>query len=236
MNRMFLPSVRETYSDHQSLVELSESRRRLLEEFRGLYTAVLARMDRDRGIVLGVSSPMHGEGKTTVATNIAGAMAADLEKRVLLVSSVFHPADRRTGERPGLAEYLADPARSLEELLVPTPLPNLHVLFAGAAPDNPSRLLRGERMRRTVTELRERFDITVVDLPPVLRASDTQVLAGMMDGILLVVGVGATSIWAAERAVKMLAGANLVGIAANRAQSELPQWLARWIGGNEWVA
>lgn len=240
MNRTFLPSIRETYTDHHSLVELAESQRRLLEEYRGLYTAVLSRIGGESGVVLGVTSAMAGEGKTTVATNIAGAMATDLEKRILLTSCDFQGAATHGNGpdvvRQGLSEYVSGTLGSLDELLVATPLPNLSVLFAGQIPDHASRLIRGERMREALETFRQRFHVTVVDLPPVLRASDTQVLASCLDGVVLVVSLGECSKIAVERALRVLDGVNVVGIAANRVQPTLPRWLSQIVGGSEWAA
>ncbi len=239
MDRKLLPSVRETYTDQYSLVEQPGYGLRLLEEYRGLYTAALAQIGGSSGLVLGVTSPMPREGKTTVATNVAGALAADLEKQVLLTSCAFSSGDTAAeGQhvRPGLADYVNEPDRDLDDLLVRTPLPNLSVLFPGIRPDNPSRLLRSDRMREAITGFRQRFDITVVDLMPMLSASDSQVMAALMDGIVLVVGLGDTPIGAVQRAVRMMPAGRLVGIAANRAQPILPPWLTRLVGGSEWAA
>lgn len=237
MDRKLLPSLRETFTDQHSLLEPRSYGFRLLEEYRSLYTAALERTGSQASVVLGVTSPMPREGKTTVATNIAGAMAADLEKRVLLTSCAFSSAGPDTPSqpvRPGLAEFASDPTRDLDELLVRTPLSNLSVLFPGARPENPSRVLRSERMQQVIALFRERFDITVVDLMPMLSASDAQVMAGLMDGVLLVVGLGETSIGAVQRAVRLVPAGRLIGIAANRTQPVLPPWMTRILGGSEW--
>jgi Mrp family chromosome partitioning ATPase len=81
MSDTILPSVRETYTDEHSLVEPGGVGGRVLDEYRTLYTSVLDHLGQDRGVVLGVCSPLGGEGKTTLATNIAFAMASDLERR-----------------------------------------------------------------------------------------------------------------------------------------------------------
>lgn len=239
MSRMFLPSVRETYTDQHSLIEQADVSRRLLEEYRALYTAVLARIGQDRGVIIGVCSPTVRDGKTTVATNIAVAMAADLERRVLLAACTLQGAERpgqgQKAAHPGLSEYVGDPDQSLDDLLVRTPMMNLWVLFAGARPDNPSRLVRCERMRQALAEFRERFDITVLDLPPVLAASDAQVLASLADGVLLVVGLEHSTVDGVQRAVQALGGTPLLGIAANRLQPQLPRWLSKIVGSGEWA-
>jgi protein-tyrosine kinase len=240
MKRENLPSVRETFTDQYSLIEQEDFGHRLLEEYRTLYTAAMGRLSREGGIVLGVSSPLPGEGKTTVATNIAGAMAADLEKRVLLTSCAFTSGEPQAqgNQRThlGLADLIADPDQDLDQLIVRTPLPNLSVLLPGTRPDNPSRLLRSQRMAQALERLRDAFDITIFDMMPMLSASDSQVLAAQMDGVLLVVGLGQSGVDAVQRSVRMLGEGRLVGVAANRAHPLLPRWMLHFLGGGEWGA
>lgn len=242
MSRSLLPSLRETYTDCQSLLDKDGAERRpLLEEYRTLYTAMLARLGEQEKVVLGVASPLAREGKTSVATNLAYAMATDLGKRVLLVNAVFPngEAGSTEGERlhMGLAEYVADPEnRQLDELAIQTPFPDLCVLFAGSPQERPSRLIRSERMRTAISGFREQFDITLVDMPPLLATSDALVLASLMDGVLLVVSQGLCSREALERTVHLVGTNQVVGIAFNRVQPSVPRWLRRFLGGGEWAA
>ena len=98
-----------------------------------------------------------------------------------------------------------------------TSVAGLSVLTCGALPSNAANLLSGTRMRVLLQELREQFDIIVLDTPPVLATADAGIVASLTDGVLLVVRAGATDRNAAQRACQQLAnvGARVIGTVLN---------------------
>ncbi len=158
------------------------------ETLRGIRLALQPR--RGEGSVVLVTSLGRGDGKTTVAASLARLCAAD-GLRVLLVEG-----DLR---RPGLAAALAaTPAAPLEAVLADD-LPfdgalhvdaasGLHCLLAAGDARNPQALLASPRLGALLDEARRRYDLVVVDSPPVLRVADPVLLAREADRILLVVG------------------------------------------------
>jgi polysaccharide biosynthesis transport protein len=161
------------------------------EEFRTLRTNLqFVEIPRgSRAIV--VTSSVEGEGKSTIAANLALIMA-DAGERVALVD-----ADLR---RPRLAEYLGmDAGVGMTDVLIEAvPLDDalqqfgdgtLFVLPAGRAAPNPGELVQGERMTQLIEELRGRFDAVIFDAPPLLPVSDARVLAHHTDGALVVASV-----------------------------------------------
>jgi capsular exopolysaccharide synthesis family protein len=93
----------------------------------------------------------------------------------------------------------------------------LSVLPCGALPSNAANLLSGTRMKVLLQELREQYDIIVLDTPPVLATADAGIVASLTDGVLLVVRAGTTDKNAAQRACQQLAnvGARVIGTVLN---------------------
>lgn len=139
-----------------------------------------------------VTSPDAGEGKTTVAVNLARALMAGGDDVILIEADLRRPmAAAQLGVESngtGLSSGLVG-ARTLDELLVPVDSSGkLRVLPTGPAPPNPADLLRSQRMRELLAEAREAADIVLIDAPPLLPVSDTHVLLDLpgIDGVLLV--------------------------------------------------
>jgi capsular exopolysaccharide synthesis family protein len=137
--------------------------------------------------VLMVTSPQAAEGKTTTAINLARTIA-ESGRRVLLVD-----ADLR---RPRVTTYLGlvggigltqllTGAAEIDDVLQPVGTGVLTVLGAGPTPPNPSRLLSGPSMAALLEKLGQRFDVVIVDAPPLLPVADAAGLAPLTDGVLL---------------------------------------------------
>ena len=150
-------------------------------------------VDRSLATVL-VTSPSHGEGKTTVATNLAVAMAMD-DRKVVLVDGDFRKpqAAKRLGIEPGpgIESVVLDDV-PLEEALVEVPIDGelgsgaLRVLPCAAPPPNPSGLIGSKRMKALLAELAEQSDIVIIDTPPILAVSDVIPLLEEVSGTVLV--------------------------------------------------
>jgi capsular exopolysaccharide synthesis family protein len=142
-------------------------------------------------LALVVTSSVAGEGKSTVAVNLALALA-EVSQRVLLVD-----ADLR---RPSVADRLGlEGAAGLSTVLIGRAAfdgvvqewgPNrLSVLTSGAVPPNPTALLSSEGMRALAAEVADRFDVVIYDSAPVLPVTDALVLSRLVDGVVLVAGM-----------------------------------------------
>ncbi|MBP7934403.1 MAG: polysaccharide biosynthesis tyrosine autokinase [Phycisphaerae bacterium] len=149
--------------------------------------------ERQRSIL--VTSAQPGEGKTTVAVNLAIAIAQN-NRRVLLIDANFH--------RPALRQFFANiPTEGLSNVLigqskladvvVKTNLPNLDVVGSGPIPPNPSELMTSTYMRQLLSQATDTYDQVVFDGPPALLVSDAMVLAGSLDGVILVCRANSTS-------------------------------------------
>ena len=170
-----------------------------------------------RTIVVTSSAP--GDGKTTVASNLARAYAQQ-GARVLLVDCDLRRSRLHrlfaVAAQPGLCEVLQ--GRAIEaEAVVETSVSGIWLLPAGGAPEHPSELLGGAEMRELVEHAREAFDVVIMDTPPALAVADAAILGARSDGVVFVVRAGATERDAARTALDQLqsVGARIAGAVLN---------------------
>jgi capsular exopolysaccharide synthesis family protein len=126
---------------------------------------------------------------------------------------------------PGLTELVIGQA-DVDQVARETSVTGLYVLPSGKLPPNPSELLGGDRMKKTLASLSEAFDLIVLDTPPLLAASDAAILATLADGVVLVVRAGETEADAGIQALQQLAavGARVVGAVLNDPDSKVHKY------------
>jgi polysaccharide biosynthesis transport protein len=176
------------------------------ESVRRLRSGLLISCSGKPPQVLLVSSASPGEGKSTVALNLAASLA-QFDKKVLLVEAdMRRPVLRkRLGLEgtDGLSSLLSN--RDATSGIVPVPNnPSMYLLPGGPVPPYPAELLGSQRMHGLMQEWRAEFDFIVMDSPPVLPVTDSQLLAEMADAIVLLARVGVTTRPALDRAYKLL--------------------------------
>jgi len=190
------------------------------EAFRLLSTNLqFAAVDRQLSTLL-ITSSGPGDGKTTVATNLAIVMAQAGKRVVLIDADLRHPElDElfQVPNRSGLTSLLINDQLPAAGEVLPTRVPGLSVLTSGPLPPNPSELLASQRMLRRLAEVSELADLVLVDSAPVLQGSDAVVLARIVDGVLLVAHAKRTRGQYAAQATAILrnAGARIVGAVLN---------------------
>ena len=167
-----------------------------------------------------VTSAGPGEGKSTTAANLALTMAQG-ERSVLLVEADLrrpsvHTLFRQPGS-PGLSSYLVGDAL-LAAVLLKSAVANLSLVVSGPIPPNPAELLASRRMHEFLDTVAERFDIVILDSPPVLATSDACAVAPHVDGVLLVVDSGQTPQVALRRAKERIEAVRgrIIGAVLNR--------------------
>jgi capsular exopolysaccharide synthesis family protein len=148
----------------------------------------------DGGAVVLVASPRPREGRTSVAANLATALAHAGDRVILIDADLRHPSLDRlfgTGERRGLADLLADRA-SLEEVAVPTDVPGLRLVTTGDAV-SVADPFEAARLSRAVARMKTAANVIVVDSAPVLAVSDAVTVARLSDLVVMVADVRRTS-------------------------------------------
>lgn len=173
-----------------------------------------------------ITSPGPGEGKSTVATNLAAAFT-EMGHSTLLISCDFHRPSihnmLEVSNHPGLVDALKSESGH--------PILNGHVrqiaaeglafkvLPTGSIPERPGELLSSEKMRTALVEARQIADVVLIDTPPILTTSDAILLLSQVDAVVLVARAGKTTAQLAEQSGELLSrqGAPLLGVVLNRA-------------------
>jgi capsular exopolysaccharide synthesis family protein len=176
------------------------------------FKVVRANVDRSRrnqGIrVVLVTSPRPGEGKTTVASNLAICLA-QAGRRVLLVDAdLRHPMQHEIhGLRRdrGLVQILRE-VMSIDQVVQTAAVSNLDVITSGPETPNPAELLSSSLLHDFLDRAREDYDTVVIDSPSLLAVADPAIIGAVVDGILLVARVATTKRDDAARAVEVLKG------------------------------
>lgn len=196
------------------------------ESLRGIRASIMFSEGANKVLVISSSSP--GDGKTTIAANLAMSLALG-GQRVLLVD-----ADLRRG---GVHDYFELPLElGLSEILNgtmdwgaalrSTETEKLKVITTGKLPPNPGELLVSPNMKSFVAEARQEFEYILFDCPPLTSMEDTFTLAPLADGLLFVIMSGQTSMRFAKTALNTLRQRNgkLLGLVLNGIRSDNPYY------------
>lgn len=144
----------------------------------------------ERCPVIGVTSAMRGEGKSTTAVNLAYVLAERGSKVLLVDGDLRIPSIAKKMDipsSPGLTDMLMKKSSVSLEGFQTSLLSNWYIMPSGDIPPNPSELLSSKRMESTLNTLREYFDYIVLDLPPVNLVSDAVAVSSYLSGIIVVV-------------------------------------------------
>ena len=179
---------RRTDTPGREAVVLQEPSSQAAEEYRQVRSSLRFATMSKHPLTLVVSSSVPGEGKTTVATNLA-AVLAESGQRVLLVDADLRKPliaqYTHAVESVGLSELLVD-ATTLSSAVQPLGLSGVDVLVAGATPPNPGELVASTRMAEVIREAQTAYDVIIIDTAPVLAVADALSLTALCDGMLIV--------------------------------------------------
>lgn len=178
-----------------------------------------------KSVVIGITSPQSGDGKTLTSINLAGALAQDPNARVLLVElDIRQPRDNiktylgiRKLSAPGVTELIQDQTLSLHRAVRYIPSFNLHLLTSGKASENHYELLKSARLAALIQEARERYHYVILDTAPVVPVPDSQLLSPLVDGFMLLVAAGHTSERVLAEALNLLEPDKVMGLVFNAA-------------------
>ena len=168
--------------------------------------------------VIGVTSSLRGEGKSTTATNLAYMVAEDGARVLLIEADMRLPgivSKLRLEKRQGLSNLLAGLCDSADAIIPPAGDCKFSVVQAGAVPPNPSELLGSDAMKKYLELWKNQFDYIIFDFPPVGVVSDALVLAELLDGMIVVVRQDYCEQPVLDDTVRKLkyVGANVLGFA-----------------------
>jgi capsular exopolysaccharide synthesis family protein len=192
------------------------------DSFRLLAAGIVRRPPTPPQVIL-VTGPGPGEGKSTVAANLAAAFA-EVGKKVLILSCDLHRPTIHLMFGVPNSRGLTDALRSQRDgsAIVNgqgwrTPLPNVRLVPSGIVPEKPGELLASPLMRQVIAGAREVADVVLIDTAPILASSDATHLFPLIDAVLVVGRAGRTTALSAQRSSELLLrlGAPVVGAALN---------------------
>jgi capsular exopolysaccharide synthesis family protein len=182
-------------------------------------------VDKELKVILN-TSPEAGDGKSFITANLAAAYAQE-GKKVLLIDAdlrrgrqheIFNVLNVTSGGYSNLILNYRDDT-PLDKYICTTEEKNIHILPTGPTPPNPVELLGSENNRRLIKTLRKKYDIILLDCPPVLGLSDALILTQFSDANIMTFSIKKTKKENLERAIKAFdtANAKITGIVVNRA-------------------
>lgn len=190
------------------------------EAFRTIRTAVFFGAPKDRGKTMLITSPAAGDGKSTLVSNLAIAMAQAGQRTVLLDADFRKPMQNTIFElrqdEPGLSAVLAGKVK-LAEAIRSAPVANLNVLPGGPNVTNPAEILNSPQFAKVLARLAEVYDRVIIDAPPVTVVTDAQILGALCDITILVVRANKSTKHTSKRAIEALrsTGTQLLGAVVN---------------------
>jgi capsular exopolysaccharide synthesis family protein len=194
------------------------------EQYRTLRHTVEQAQRVEKISLLAVSSPSTGDGKTTTAINLAGALAQAPKAQVILID-----VDLRCPQvssrlalvdfTPGVVGFIQDSSLTLPDVVRPCPSFNLSVLPAGSAIASPYELLKSPRLGHLLDEARRRYDYVVLDTPPIISIPDCRIIGRYVDKFLIVVAANKTPALLLDEALGILPPSTILGIVFNGGES-----------------
>lgn len=202
------------------------------EAYKTLRTNILWSMDKK---LICFTSCTENEGKSSVSFNLALALA-EQEKKVLYIDADIRKSVLLKRIRPdrniaGLSEYLAA-KKNKADIVQTTNVEHLDVIFSGKFPPNPSELLGNGRMEILLKESRENYDYILVDTPPVGSLTDSAIVAGYCDGVILVVEAGKINSDFVRRAIEQMEQVNcsIMGCVLNKIGRRTDRYYRKYYG------
>ena len=195
------------------------------EAYRAVRTALYFSTRGQEHSVFQVTSPEAGDGKTTLAANLAISFAQAGERTLLVDADLRKPRLHKLfGIDPeqGLAAVIGG-QYDVAEAILESGVAGLQLLPAGKVPANPAELLSQPRFKELIDLVREQYDYVIVDTPPLLAVTDPCAVSPRVDGVLLTVRITKDGRPKAERAKAILAAheVKVLGVVVNDADSAL---------------
>jgi capsular exopolysaccharide synthesis family protein len=185
------------------LITHVDPRSPVTEAYRSMRTNLAFARAQQSPQAIVVASPGPADGKSTTAANLAITFAQQ-GQRTLLIDADLRRAvlDRafHVERSPGLTEVIVGET-TLDAAIHETEIPNLSLLASGRFPPNPAELLGSSRMQEILRDAKGKFDVVLLDSPPLLAVTDAAVLATMVDGVVLVIRTQRTKRDAVRRAI-----------------------------------
>lgn len=223
-----IPMLAQKRNDQRpiALVGHENPRSVFAESYRSLRTALEFSTSRGVPRTLTITSAESAEGKSTTALSLAIQFAQAGRKVLLIDADLRKPSLHRSlglDNHLGLTNLLAGEQERPASIAQPTHIPNLFVITSGPLPPNPAELLSSSKMQGLLVLAAEKFDLVLVDSPPVMGLADALILGNLCDDTLLTIAMGSTPRSHVQAACKRLRGArvHLLGALLNKLEARV---------------
>lgn len=206
-----------------SIITFKSPKSQISEAFRNMRTNITF-SDIDNELqVLAITSSSNSEGKTTIISNYAVALAQSGKRILLMDCDLRRPQIHRKFDldnKKGLTNILLKEI-PIAEGIQETEVPNLFIIASGPIPPNPSEILASRRMGELITELKKDYEYILLDAPPLGLVTDAAVLNPVTEGYIIVVALGQTDRDGVHYVIETLQNisGNIVGVVANKVRS-----------------
>lgn len=200
------------------------------EEIKKIRTNIkFASVNEDIKIIM-VTSSVPSEGKSFVSANLAASFAVNGEKTLIIDCDLRRGRQKKLFDvsvktTEGLSNLLIDKAweEAYPKYLKKTKVDNLYLLPTGPYPANTSELLASLKTRKVFEKLKAKFDVIILDCPPVIGLNDSLVISGLADMSLIVTKYGQTPIEVLEKTKKSLdaVGAPRINVVLNQVDTKV---------------
>jgi succinoglycan biosynthesis transport protein ExoP len=214
-------AVKSMIAGKQQVFVLDQPKSAAAESIRLLRTNIeFASASREIASI-GVTSASPGEGKSTIAANLAVTLAQAGFQTALLDTDLRRPTQHQifgVANDRGMSTLLTAADRPWSWAAHETMTPNLTLIPSGPLPPNPADLLSLDRLRQILTDMRSSFDVIVIDTPPVLAVSDPLIIAAHVDGMIVVAKAGKTRLDSIREAAETLhrGSIRIIGVVINQ--------------------
>ncbi len=203
----------DSFDISDSVVAYHNKGDQITEQYRALRARLTSQNTTGENQVLAITSSIPKEGKSVSTMNLSWVIAEIKHFRVLMIDGDFRRSSLAKmlgiSEYPGLADLLRGDA-TLEEVIRPTPLPNLDIITAGTTKEyNAAELLSRQTTGAILQECKRRYQYSIIDTPPASTVSDAVVLAPWCTGVLFVVRMGQTPEQVAKATIRQLQASNV---------------------------
>ncbi|MBI4377535.1 MAG: polysaccharide biosynthesis tyrosine autokinase [Nitrospinae bacterium] len=214
----------------------------LAESYRALRTNIqFSCLEQDAKLILFTSSS-PGEGKSSTVMNLAMVMAQAGSKTLLIDADLRKPMINKVfgiDREPGISDVIlgnyewGEVIRTvtdvmmgkmgMEDIIATPGVDNLNIMTSGTVPPNPSELLNSPRVPALLAQMKEKYDIILIDTTPILPATDAAILGSKVDGVVIVYQVGKIARGALKRAKVQMDNvkAKVIGIVLNGLKPEV---------------
>lgn len=205
---------------NSSLITYNNPKSPISEAYRVLRTNIqYSSIDNPLKVIV-VTSSGPGEGKSTTVINTAITFAQAGSKVLVIDGDLRKPKIHKLmglENKNGLTNILASKG-DFKESIKQVGIDGIEIITCGAIPPNPSELLSSKQMKMLIQQLREEYDLIMIDAPPVGNVTDAAILSTICDGTILVTASGQVDVASVKRAKELLqkVNANIVGVVLNK--------------------